>query len=776
MTLQRLTGDRPRKLRLPCELLISVCLVSIHPESFGDTLLSNTNRPSRTVRLVFVHHSTGEAWLADGHGGLGLALRDNNYFVSDTNYGWGPDQIGDTTDIGHWWNWFRGPHSAQYLAALFAETGQNCEYTRMTVGPEGENRVIMFKSCFPNSALQGSPSEPIPPITTNPLRGQDAGSDEHTVANAKGIYTDLLNYFRTRPDKLFVIITAPPLSDPTYANSARAFNEWLVHEWLVDYPLRNVFVWDFYNVLTSNGGNSQVNDVNRETGNHHRWWQGTVQHQTDGGRNVLAYASAGDDDHPSAAGDRKATAEFVPLLNAAVSAWLAPRFASARRVQQRVELTIDGLTSGTVYTIERCPDLRSGHWEEIGTLVGQGDTTDWGEPIRNEDTAMFYRVLCTQPWDGVGPRLFFSDLESGPNRGGQDDLGCFITLWGEGFGASRADSRVTLGGQEVARYVEWGQDNAWARKLDLIVVQPGPGVASGNLEVVVNGKRSNPLHFAVRPGRIFFVSTLGDDANSGDFQSPFRSLLVAKNALEAGDIAYVMDGVQQTEEENFGASLLIENGGEPDRPKALIGFPGARATIGSTNLEFGLRVLNLPETRANDWVISKLVLRGLVQAMELAGDSPTRWRIVGNDISCPAGDGQTGCFAAALASQVAFIGDEGLISRGPGSPKLTLRLQNNIFCAVAGEDYIAPNSETQFIAGSHNLWFGSGAPPVFLPEDLNEDPRFRNLAAWDFSLSPESPAIDAGLDAGSAADHLGVSRPQGTTKDLGAYEFVAPSP
>ncbi|MCL5957721.1 MAG: hypothetical protein M1358_00130, partial [Chloroflexi bacterium] len=52
----------------------------------------------KPVRLIFIHHSTGENWLADDNGGLGLALRDHNYFVSDTNYGWGPDSIGDTTD------------------------------------------------------------------------------------------------------------------------------------------------------------------------------------------------------------------------------------------------------------------------------------------------------------------------------------------------------------------------------------------------------------------------------------------------------------------------------------------------------------------------------------------------------------------------------------------------------------------------------------------------------------------------------------------------------
>ena len=29
--------------------------------------------------LILIHHSCGENWLADGNGGLGLALRDNNY-------------------------------------------------------------------------------------------------------------------------------------------------------------------------------------------------------------------------------------------------------------------------------------------------------------------------------------------------------------------------------------------------------------------------------------------------------------------------------------------------------------------------------------------------------------------------------------------------------------------------------------------------------------------------------------------------------------------------
>ncbi|MCG2768868.1 MAG: DNRLRE domain-containing protein, partial [Anaerolineae bacterium] len=58
------------------------------------------------------------------------------------------------------------------------------------------------------------------------------GPPHHTVGNAKAIYNDILEYFETRQDKLFVVITAPPMQDPKYPANARAFNTWLVEEWL----------------------------------------------------------------------------------------------------------------------------------------------------------------------------------------------------------------------------------------------------------------------------------------------------------------------------------------------------------------------------------------------------------------------------------------------------------------------------------------------------------------------------------------------------------------
>lgn len=285
---------------------------------------ANSKRPENSVRLIFIHHSTGENWLSDQNGKLALELISSNYIVSDTNYGWGPDSIGDNTDIGNWWQWFRGPNSADYLDALYTESNQNSDYSRLIPEGDYENEIIMFKSCFPNSALKGDENDPIPDIGNNPLKGRDSNSEYHTISNAKGIYIDLLEYFKTRQDKLFIVITAPPLSDSTYSENARAFNLWLVNDWLDDYSYNNVAVFDFYNVLTTNGGSPEINDFNLQAGNHHRVFNGEIQYITNGdddnNSNISEYFNEGDD-HPTQAGNIKATKEFVPFLNVMYNRW-----------------------------------------------------------------------------------------------------------------------------------------------------------------------------------------------------------------------------------------------------------------------------------------------------------------------------------------------------------------------------------------------------------------------------------------------------------------------
>ncbi len=316
-------------------LLFIICAFFVGPANAA----VNTADPVSPVKLIFIHHSCGENWLADPDqweqhqgGGLGQTIMEHNYFVSDTNYGWGPNNIGDSTDIGFWWDWFRGSNRATYMQALYTEYDQHPSafasepvyYSRLNQDPGGENSIIMFKSCYPNSNLGGSPSDAAT-TGSNPLRGQDSYSQYHTVANAKGIYNDLLEYFATRQDKLFIAVTQPPLlqSDTTtpQAANARALTNWLVNDWLDNYSHNNVQVFDFFNVLTSNGGNFSTNDMGQVSGNHHRYYNGAVEHLQTVSSNVAAYPEGGWDSHPSAAGNKKAASEFGSLINIYYHCW-----------------------------------------------------------------------------------------------------------------------------------------------------------------------------------------------------------------------------------------------------------------------------------------------------------------------------------------------------------------------------------------------------------------------------------------------------------------------
>lgn len=280
-------------------LIFLLAMESICSVSFGQA--DNANPPEQIVKLIFIHHSTGENWLRDDYGKLGQALGNNNYFVSDTNYGWGPNAIGDRTDIPDWLEWFRSADTPTYMQALYAEHEQHSSYTRTLNNPGGPNKIVMFKSCFPNSNLEGNPND-----APNPTPG-------YTVGHAKYVYNQLLKYFDAHNDKLFIVVTAPPLrlaeTSLQAAANARAFNNWLVYNWLWEnnYTKSNVAVFDFYNVLT--GAN-----------HHHYYFNGNVTHVFDS-RNTAYYPT--EDSHPSAVGSRKASNEFVPLLNVYYHRWKA---------------------------------------------------------------------------------------------------------------------------------------------------------------------------------------------------------------------------------------------------------------------------------------------------------------------------------------------------------------------------------------------------------------------------------------------------------------------
>lgn len=325
-----------------CSVIALFMLLSFH--SIDSSAQLNPNPPASPVRLVFIHHSVGENWLAPWNGGLLDTLNANNYYVLDTNYDWGPldddvadgTNVGSHTDIGHWYNWFLGTHRATYLQALYNNNilTQGYENSTNIQDPGGENNIVMLKSCFVSVQTIGGQAGDAPTAkgNYNALCGHGTSDDSleerYTVANIKGLYRDLLDYFSTRQDKLFVLVTSPPVrqgeSDEAMPK-LRAINMWLVKDWLKNYPYQNVAVFDFSNVLTSNGGNPETNDLGSTTGGHHRFRNGQIEHLV-GPTPFLAYAtydpgSSSWDNHPTSAGGLKASGEFLPLLNIAYNRW-----------------------------------------------------------------------------------------------------------------------------------------------------------------------------------------------------------------------------------------------------------------------------------------------------------------------------------------------------------------------------------------------------------------------------------------------------------------------
>lgn len=262
--------------------------------------------------LLFIHHSIGGQWLAEpgsqigehnlwerhpNGGNLRGALQEAGFEVHQATYG---SAVGEHTDLFDWL-----PKMSDQMDRILATDRQD------TVHDDGVvNRVVLFKSCYPNSKLEGPGRPP-----------GDAGGPELTVANAKATFRALRPVLARHPDTLFVYVTAPPhaprlpdepawkwlarrltgrVFDPVESGAwARELNDWLKNPdgWLEGYPHQNIAVFDYFDVLTD-----------------------------DGSADVSRYATGdGEDSHPSSEGNRRATERMVPwLLRVVRRAGLAP--------------------------------------------------------------------------------------------------------------------------------------------------------------------------------------------------------------------------------------------------------------------------------------------------------------------------------------------------------------------------------------------------------------------------------------------------------------------
>jgi hypothetical protein len=255
----------------------------------------------------------------------------------------------------------------------------------------------------------------------------------------------------------------------------------------------------------------------------------------------------------------------------------------------------------------------------------------------------------------AAPRIFFSDLQSGPKTGGQNGKGVFVTIWGTGFGTAQGSSTVTVGGGVVDNCPVWGATWLWYQK---VTCQLGANATTGNIVVTVGGVASNALPFTVRTtGNIYFVATGGSDSAAGSFTAPWASVSKCVHTMAAGDTCYVRNGVVASNQDNYSACIAVSSTGNATGPIALVGYPGEKATVGTTSssgCQYAMRTPSISSGPFAYWVVSQITLAGGGnQVLDLTNTN--HWWVVGNDMSCPnTPGGQSACWETSATANYIY--------------------------------------------------------------------------------------------------------------------------
>ena len=122
-----------------------------------------------------------------------------------------------------------------------------------------------------------------------------------------------------------------------------------------------------------------------------------------------------------------------------------------------------------------------------------------------------------------------------------------------------------------------------------------------------------------------------------------------------------------------------------------------------------------------------------------------------------------------------------IMYRNPTNSKV---YNNTIYNNKPGHGITISGHSTNALAKNNVVYYNGGAEGNIrdhgissqLANNLTTNPKFVNQSNADFHLQAGSPAIDAGTSiSGITTDIAGVARPQGSSFDIGAYEFQGSS-
>jgi len=191
-------------------------------------------------------------------------------------------------------------------------------------------------------------------------------------------------------------------------------------------------------------------------------------------------------------------------------------------------------------------------------------------------------LFITSASFAMTPRVFYTDIESGPKTGGENNKGAWVTICGVGFGSAGANSYVTIGGGRCDNYPIWTDTK--------IVAQLGSLVATGNIVVVnTEGSGTYSIPFTVRSGNIYFVNVNASGGN-GTVGSPWGNPASFFSVRAAGDICYFRSGNYPSTYIGgyYNFDLRTYGGdGTASNPIVLCGYPGENPIIICPNNQKG---------------------------------------------------------------------------------------------------------------------------------------------------------------------------------------------
>jgi hypothetical protein len=239
---------RRRVESIQSSLIILLTLFLVSTRSGGSCAENAPDAGRKPMKIVFLHHSTGEViW----RGGVAECFerhnRDNGTsyrieeraFPKRSPYGW------NNYPYDYWNIWARHGGPAPFMEEPTLEM--------LTGGYD----LIVFKHCFPVSDVL--------PDTGRP----DISSEEKRLENYKLQYEALKRKLHEFPKNKFVVWTAPPRvevesfkarllafvrgrsAQRENAERAAAFAAWVRGEW--DEPGDNIFLWDYHRLATEGG-------------------------------------------------------------------------------------------------------------------------------------------------------------------------------------------------------------------------------------------------------------------------------------------------------------------------------------------------------------------------------------------------------------------------------------------------------------------------------------------------------------------------------------------